>query len=93
MQGSPFLSFKSKRVNFNTSLITPCYLFIAFNFVGFIILDAYRPIYMTCENHVISLPTILVLKNSRIYIYLLNNYNVMSNVETSVDEFLALVLF
>ena len=82
-----FLSFKSKRVNFNTSFITPCYLSIAFDFVRFIILDAYRLIYMTCENHMISLPTILVLKNSRIYIHLLNNYNVMSNVETSIDEF------
>ena len=43
--------------------------------------------YMTCENHVISLPAILTLKDFRIHIHLLNGYNVMSNVETSVNEF------
>ena len=59
---------------------------MVFNLIGSIILDTFRLLYMTCKSHIISLLTILILRDSGIYICFLNDYNVISNIETSVNK-------
>ena len=85
-----FLYFKSKRVSLEVYLTTLCYFSVMFNFVRTIALNTFETIHITHESCIILFSAILTLWNIRVYIYTLNNYDMLINIEISVDKNLSL---
>ena len=80
-----FSGFKFREVSLEICLTTPHYLPVIFNFVRTVTLDVFETMHVICKNNVFLFLVILILKNVRVYIYILNCYNVATNVKVSVD--------
>lgn len=85
-----FLGFKSRRVNYTISLIAPCYIPIMFDFVRAIILLVFNAIYIVSKSGITSLPTVLALQNTQVYVSFSDSCNMSSYIEISVNKILNL---
>ena len=79
-------SFKSKEVSFEIHFTTPHHLSLVLYLVKTIIFNTFRSMCLTSKYHISLFPTILILKNTRIYISFLNYYNITSDIEASFYE-------
>ena len=61
-----------------------------FNFIKTIALLAFGTIYMTGKDSMFPLPTILILRNTGVYVGFSDGYNVLSYIEISVNKTLSL---
>ena len=82
--------FKSQGVSLEISLTTSCHLLIMFNFVGTIILDTFRAIYMICKSCITLFPAIIILQNTRIYVCALDCCNMTVDVEIPINKILGI---
>ena len=78
-----FLGFESRRISFKVSLIIPHHLSVIFNFMKTIALLAFGIMYMAGKDSMFPLPTILILRNTRVYVGFSDGYNVLFVVATT----------
>ena len=72
-------------VCFFIRLTTPPEFAIVFRFVRTIAFDILRFLYSARERHMIPLPAVLVLGYTQIHVSTPNNYNILADVEASVN--------
>ena len=80
------LSLESREVSFFIHFAIPPKLAIIFRFVRSIALDTLGSLNIAGHSCVSPLPAILALRDTRIHIGTPNGSNILSNIETSVDE-------
>jgi len=80
------LSLKSRGVSFFIHFAIPPKLAMIFRFVRSIALDTLRSLNIAGHSCMSPLPAILALRDIRIHIGTPNGSNILSNIETSVDE-------
>jgi len=73
-------------VGFKVSLTTPCYLPVVFDFMRTIILLIFSTMCITDKSGIFLLPTILILRNTRVYVSFLNSSDMLFYIETSVNR-------
>jgi len=81
----PFLCFQPQRIYFGVGLAAPPEVTMIFGLVGTITFDALGPLNSTREHHVTPFPTIFTLRNAKVHVSSPNGYDILSNIETSVD--------
>ena len=83
--------FKSEGISLKICLITPHHISVVFYLIQTITLNIIRSMHMTYEDYVPLFPTIIALKNTRIYVCFSNHHNVAFYVKTSVDKAFSLI--
>ena len=86
----PLLCFKSKKISLFISFTTLDKLLVMYRLVRATTFDTSHALNSAYTYSMISLPTILTLWNTRVYISTMNTSDISTNVETSVDKFLGL---
>ena len=81
-----FFCFKSREVSLEIHFITPCYLSIVLYLMKAVIFDIFSSIHLTSKCYMTSFLTILILRNTWIYISFLNCRDVTFYIEVSVDK-------
>ena len=81
-----FFYFKSKKVSLEICFTIPYHLSVIFYLIEAIILDTFGPMHMTYKIHISQFLPILALRNTQIYVGFLNHYNVVSNIEASINK-------
>jgi len=85
-------SFERKRISFEVSLVTPCYLLVVFNFMRTITLLVLATMCIVGKGSMSLLSVSLVLENTWVYVSSLNHCNILSYIEIFVNEFLGLYI-
>jgi len=78
--------FESGRIYFKICLITPCYFPVMFNFIETIVFLAFGTMCKASKSSTTPLPTILTLRNTRVHIDSSNSSDIMTYIETSVNN-------
>jgi len=85
-----FLGFESRRINFKVSLIISHHLSVIFNFMKTVALLAFGTMYMAGKDSMITLPTILILRNTGVHVGFSDGCDMLSYIETFVNKTLSL---
>jgi len=80
-----FCSFEPWRIDFAIGFATPCYVSMMFKFVGAITCLASCSMCLADKGGVSPLSAVLVLRNTRIHVSILDSGNVVTYVEAPID--------
>ena len=81
-----FFHFESRRISLEIYLTIPCHLSIVFYLIEAVVLDIFGLIHMTHKSHMFPFPTILVLRDTQVYVGSLNYCNMAPNIKTFIDK-------
>ena len=77
-------------IGFKVNLTAPCHLPVVFDFMRTITLLIFGTMCIAGKSSVFLLPTILILRNTRVYFSFLNSSDMLFYIETSVNRTLSL---
>jgi len=80
------LGFKTWRVNFEICFTSLSKVAMVFNLMKSIILNTLRALDSTSKSGMFLLLAVLVLENTRIYIYISNGSNITFHIEGSINK-------
>ena len=79
-----FLGFESRRINFKVSLIIPHHLSMIFNFIKTVVLLVFGTMYMAGKDSMITLPTILILRNTGVHVGFSDGCDMLSYIVSGI---------
>lgn len=84
--GFTFFCFETRDVYFIIYLVTLCKVVIVFWFMWAVIFNTLHSLNSAWKGSVILFPTVFVLKYSQVHICSLDDGNIVSYIETSINE-------